>query len=57
MQHASTLTGALVIAVALVNLPAGKTEKAPIPRTYWAVVAGLTLAILAAGLCSGLEWR
>ncbi len=57
LQHASTLTGALVIAVALVNLPAAKTEKAPIPKTYWAVVAGLTLAILAARLCSGLEWR
>ena len=57
LQHASTLTGARVIAVALLYLPAGKTEKAPIPRTYWAVVAGLTLAILAARLCSvsGME--
>ncbi len=57
LQHSSTLLGGIVIAFAIYKMPANKTEKENINLKYWAILAGLTLTIIAARLLSGLELK
>lgn len=53
-QHASTLIGGLVIALAICNLPTSKPEIKQIQLKYWMMFTGLTTAIIAVRLLSGL---
>jgi hypothetical protein len=57
LQHASTILGGLVIAFAIYRLPKNKTENEPINLNYWAILAGLTLAIISLRLLGGLDYN
>ncbi|NBG65505.1 DUF4184 family protein [Acidiluteibacter ferrifornacis] len=57
LQHTSTLLGGFVIAIAIYKLPINKTEKENRKLKYWAILAGLTLTIIAVKLLSGLELK
>lgn len=55
LQHFSTLIGGLVITFAIYKLPTNNTVSENINLKYWTVVVGLTFAIIAVRLLSGLE--
>jgi hypothetical protein len=57
LQHSSTFIGGLVIAYAIYKLPTYKTENENINLNYWAILAGLTLAIISIRLLSGLDFK
>jgi hypothetical protein len=57
LQHSSTLLGGLVIGFAIYKLPTYKTENENINLNYWAIFAGLTLAIISIRLLSGLDFK
>lgn len=57
LQHSSTFVGGLVVALAIYKLPIDKTVTGDINLTYWMIVAGLTLTIMAVRIFSGLELK
>ena len=57
LQHSSTFIGGLVIGFAICKLPKYKTENVNINLNYWAILTGLTLAIISIRLSSGLDFK
>ncbi len=57
LQHASTVMGGLVIAYVIYKLPTENVEKESIHLKYWAILAVMTLTIIAVRLLSGLELK
>ena len=57
MQHSSTLLGGLAIVFAIYKLSTNKTENENINLKYWAILAGLTLAIITVRLLGGLDFK
>mgnify|MGYP003586426737 CR=1 FL=1 len=57
LQHSSTLFGGLIIAFAIYKLPTNSTANKNISLKYWAILAGLTLAVFILRLLSGLDLK
>ncbi|WP_345159867.1 DUF4184 family protein [Pontibacter saemangeumensis] len=57
LQHASTLVGGALVALAVWRLPSGGGAGGQASSTYWGVVVGLTVTIMAIRLLSGLDYR
>ena len=57
LQHSSTAIGGLIIAFVVYKLPVNHTETKSGNATYWVVVVGMTLGIIAARLLGGLDVR
>lgn len=56
-QHASTVLGALVIAISIFKMPKNKTADCPVNSRYWALIMLLTMIIVTARVLLGLDVR
>jgi hypothetical protein len=57
LQHSGTLLGGFVIALALLKLPAEKNVNVQLDIKYWSILTALAMAIFAARLSSGFEFK
>lgn len=57
VQHGSTIIGGLIVAFAIMRLPAKKNVTTHYNLKYWGLFTGLTLAIIGIRLITGLDYR
>ena len=57
LQHSGTVIGGLIIAFAICKLPPDNNVTGNMSAKYWAVVIGVTLAIVAIRIFCGLDFK
>lgn len=57
LQHSSTFLGGLAITFVIFKLPVNKNTSTKVSLKYWAMIAGLTIIIIAVRLFSGLDYK